>query len=100
MNGAELNKMAANATLHCLTGCAVGEVIGLIIGAAAGWPNALTVVVSILLAFVFGYGLSITPLLQSGVGIKEAFGMALAADTLSIATMEVVDSGTELLIPG
>jgi hypothetical protein len=96
----DLDRMAASATLHCLTGCATGEIIGLIVGTAAGLSNAATIPLSIALAFVFGYTLSTVPLLRSGVAVGSALTLVLAADTLSIATMEVVDNVVVALIPG
>jgi hypothetical protein len=95
-----LRQTALSATLHCLTGCAIGEVLGLIIGEALGWPTAGTVALAIVLAFVFGYSLSMRPVLKSGVPLKVALGLVLAADTLSIATMEIVDNTVMAAIPG
>ena len=92
--------MAASATLHCLTGCAVGEIAGLVIGTAAGLGNAATIVISIVLAFVFGFSLSSMPLLKAGLGIGATLSVVVAADTLSIASMEVVDNVVMALIPG
>ncbi|GAA3819213.1 DUF4396 domain-containing protein [Nocardioides panacisoli] len=92
--------MAVAATLHCLTGCAIGEIAGLVIGAAAGLGNTPTVAISIALAFVFGYALSTLPLLKGGLGLPTALGLVLAADTLSILTMEVVDNLVVLVYPG
>ena len=92
--------MAVSATLHCLTGCALGEVAGLIIGTALDLSNYATIVLSILLAFVFGFTLSTLPLLKAGVGFIAALSVVFAADTLSIATMEVVDNLVMLAIPG
>src|SRR2546423_12924102 len=83
---------AAQATLHCLTGCAIGEVLGMIVGTAAGLHNAATVVLSIVLAFVFGYGLTMRGVLRAGVGWRSALKVALAADTVSIAVMELLDN--------
>ncbi|WP_131762336.1 DUF4396 domain-containing protein, partial [Actinomadura fibrosa] len=82
--------MAAQATLHCLTGCAIGEVLGMVIGVALGLHNAATVVLSVALAFVFGYGLTMRGVLRAGVGLRAALGVALAADTVSIAVMELL----------
>jgi len=96
----DLNKMAASATLHCLTGCAIGEILGLVIGTAAGLSNGVTTVLAIALAFVFGYSLSTIPLLKAGLAVGGALRLVVAADTLSIATMEVVDNAVMLLIPG
>lgn len=92
--------LARDATLHCLTGCAIGEILGLVIGAIAGFDNLTTVILAIALSFVFGYGLSILPLVRSGLALRVAFLTVLAADTLSIATMEIVDNTVMLLIPG
>ena len=91
---------AASATLHCLTGCAIGEVLGMVIGTAAGWSTVPTVVLSVALAFVFGYALTITPVLRAGVAFRRAVGVALAADTVSIAVMELVDNGVMVAVPG
>jgi hypothetical protein len=95
-----LNAMAASATLHCLTGCAIGEILGLMIGTAVGLSAGATVALAVGLAFLFGYALSTLPLLQAGLGFLSALSLVLAADTLSIATMEVVDNLVMLLIPG
>ena len=95
-----LRGMAVSATLHCLTGCAIGEVLGLIIGTAYGLGNALTVTLSIVLAFFFGYTLSTLPLLRAGLGLGSALAVVLAADTLSIATMELVDNLVVVVVPG
>jgi hypothetical protein len=94
------NAMAASATLHCLTGCAIGEIIGLLIGTSAGLANTATVALSVSLAFVFGYSLSTLPLLKAGLTAGTALRIVLAADTLSISTMEVVDNAVMVLIPG
>lgn len=95
-----LNAMAASATLHCLTGCAIGEIAGLMIGTAIGLSNGWTITISVTLAFLFGYALSTLPLLKSGLALGAALSVVLAADTLSIATMEVVDNLVMALIPG
>ncbi|MGJ7905842.1 DUF4396 domain-containing protein [Actinopolyspora sp. H202] len=92
--------MAASATLHCLTGCAIGEVLGMVIGTALGLHNAATVVLAVVLAFVFGYSLTMRGVLRAGVGFKRALRLALAADTLSIAVMELVDNLVMVGIPG
>ncbi|MFE5723297.1 DUF4396 domain-containing protein [Streptomyces erythrochromogenes] len=92
--------MAARATLHCLTGCAIGEVLGMVIGTALGWGNVATMVLAIVLAFFFGYALTLRGLLASGVGLRTAVRVALAADTLSIAVMELIDNGVIALWPG
>lgn len=95
-----LNAMAASATLHCLTGCAIGEILGLIIGTALGLSMLTTVVLAIGLAFLFGYTLSTLPLVKSGLGFIAALSIVFAADTLSIATMELVDNAVMAVIPG
>lgn len=92
--------MAALATLHCLTGCAIGEVLGMLIGTAFGWGNLATMVLAIVLAFVFGYSLTMRGVLRAGLDLRAAFGVALAADTVSIIFMELADNGTILVFPG
>ena len=94
------NAMAVSATLHCLTGCAIGEVLGLMIGTALGLGNLATIVIAVALAFLFGYTLSTLPLLRAGLGLGAALAVVLAADTLSIATMELVDNLVMAVIPG
>ncbi|MDT7728256.1 MAG: hypothetical protein QOI21_4832 [Actinomycetota bacterium] len=93
-------RTAASATLHCLTGCAIGEVLGMIIGTALGWSNAAIIVLAVVLAFFFGYALTMRGVLRAGVGFKQALKVALAADTVSIAVMEIVDNGVVLVVPG
>lgn len=95
-----VNTMALSATLHCLTGCAIGEVAGLMIGTAVGLSTGWTIVLAVALAFLFGYTLSTLPLLRAGLGVGAALSVVLAADTLSIATMELVDNLVMALIPG
>src|SRR3954465_5528385 len=95
-----LNRTAISATLHCLTGCAIGEVLGLVIATALGWGDAASIAISVALAFFFGYLLTMLPLLRAGLTFGGAIPLALASDTFSIATMEVLDSLTVLLIPG
>ncbi|AKU18500.1 hypothetical protein VV02_00295 [Luteipulveratus mongoliensis] len=92
--------MAASATLHCLTGCSIGEIAGLLIGTHQGWDNLQTTVLSIALAFVFGYALSSLPVVLAGVSVGAALQLVLAADTLSIFTMEVVDNAVMNVVPG
>lgn len=99
-HGAGLNSMAISATLHCLAGCAIGEVLGLIIGTAIGLSTGWTIALAVGLAFFFGYTLSTLPLLKAGLGFFGALSIVLAADTLSIATMELVDNIVMALIPG
>ncbi|GAA4758418.1 DUF4396 domain-containing protein [Actinomycetospora chibensis] len=91
---------AARATLHCLTGCAIGEVLGMVIGTALGLHDAATVVLAIALAFVFGYALTMRGVLRAGVGFRQALRVALAADTVSIAVMEIVDNAVMVGVPG
>nr|MDT0520916.1 DUF4396 domain-containing protein [Streptomyces sp. DSM 41633] len=92
--------MAARATLHCLTGCAIGEVLGMVIGTALGWGNVSTMILAIVLAFFFGYALTLRGILSAGVDLRTAIRVALAADTLSIAVMELIDNGVIALWPG
>ncbi len=99
-NDETINKMAVSATLHCLTGCALGEVSGLIIGTALGFSMHATMLLAIGLAFLFGYSLSTLPLLRAGMTLGAALSVVLVADTLSIATMEVVDNLVMAIIPG
>ena len=96
----DIRRTAFSATVHCLTGCAIGEVLGMVIGTAFGWHNAGTVVLSVVLAFFFGYALTVRPLLRSGLRLRDATRLALAADTLSITIMEIVDNALMLVIPG
>lgn len=95
-----LNAMALSATLHCLTGCAIGEIAGLILGTALGLTNVATIALAVALAFLFGYTLSTLPLLRAGAAFGTALGVVFAADTLSILTMEVVDNAVMAVIPG
>ncbi|HKH76183.1 MAG TPA: DUF4396 domain-containing protein [Rubrobacteraceae bacterium] len=98
--GTSLNRLSFSATLHCLTGCAIGEVLGLVIGTALGWGNAATIALAVALAFFFGYSLTMLPLLRSGLALGAAIPLALAADTLSITVMEIVDNAVMLVVPG
>ena len=95
-----LNRLAFDATVHCLTGCAIGEVLGLVIATALGWHDLPSIVLAIVLAFMFGYALTMRPLVASGMGIREAGRTALAADTISIVVMEVTDTAIILVVPG
>ena len=95
-----LNRTAVSATLHCLAGCAIGEVTGMVIGTALGWGNGATIALAIALAFVSGYALTMRPLLRSGMDLRRALRVALAADTASITIMEIVDNALMLAIPG
>lgn len=96
----DINSMAVSATLHCLTGCAIGEVLGLIIGTALGLSMGATIALAVTLAFVFGFSLSTLPLVKAGVSIFAALSVVFLADTLSIATMEIVDNAVMAVIPG
>jgi hypothetical protein len=98
--GGALTRVAISATLHCLTGCAIGEVAGMAIATAAGWGNLASIVVAVVLAFFFGYSLTLWPVLRAGLSLRQATGVALAADTISIAIMEAVDNGFVLAVPG
>ena len=100
MDNKSLNALAITATLHCLTGCAIGEVMGVTIGSLLSWTNMATAILGILLAFVFGYGLTMRPLIKHGMQTKSATKLALQSDTFSIATMEIVDTLIILTIPG
>jgi hypothetical protein len=95
-----LNRIAFSATVHCLTGCAIGEVLGMVIGTALGWSDWPTIGLAVVLAFFFGYSLTMVPLLRSGIVLAAAIPVALAADTISIAIMEIVDNAIMLVIPG
>jgi hypothetical protein len=100
MNNAASWKMAASATIHCLTGCAIGEVAGMVIGTWLGWSNINTIILAITLAFLSGYSLSTLPLMRKGMGFISSLKLVFAADTLSIAVMEIVDNLTMWVIPG
>jgi Domain of unknown function (DUF4396) len=93
-------RTAASATLHCLTGCAIGEVLGMVIGNALGWSTLATIVLAVALAFVFGYAFTVRGVLKAGVALGAALRVALAADTLSITVMEIVDNAVMMIIPG
>jgi hypothetical protein len=95
-----LNRTAFSATLHCLTGCAIGEVLGVVVGTALGWSTVATIALAIVLAFFFGYGLTMLPLLRSGMALGAALPLAFASDTLSITVMEIVDNLIIVVIPG
>ena len=98
--GTALTGVAISATLHCLTGCAIGEVLGMVIGTSIGLHDAATVVLSVALAFVFGYALTMRGVLRAGLPFRQALKVALAADTVSIAVMEVIDNAIMLTVPG
>jgi Domain of unknown function (DUF4396) len=96
----DLNQLAVSATVHCLTGCAIGEVLGLVLATWWGWSDAPSIALAVALAFFFGYSLTIWPLLRSGLPFRAAIGAALAADTVSIFVMELVDNAVILAVPG
>ena len=98
--GRALTRLAISATLHCLTGCAIGEVLGMVIGTALGWSDLETVVLAVGLAFLFGYAFTIGPVMRSGLTLRRALPVALAADTISITVMEIVDNAIMLGVPG
>ena len=97
---ASLNRVAFSATAHCLTGCAIGEVLGMVIGTALGWGNVATIALAVALAFLFGYSLTMLPLLRSGMALGAVLPLAFASDTLSISVMEIVDNLIMLVVPG
>lgn len=98
--GASLNRTAFSATAHCLTGCAIGEVLGMVIGTGLGWSNGATIAVSVVLAFVFGYALTMIPLIRNGLAFSTVVTLAFASDTASITIMEIVDNAIMIVIPG
>lgn len=95
-----LTRQAVSATLHCLTGCAIGEVLGMVLATWWGWPSGPSILLAVALAFLFGYSLTVAPLLRSGLPLRRALPVAFAADTGSIAVMELVDNGFILAVPG
>jgi hypothetical protein len=95
-----LNELARQATIHCLTGCGIGEVLGLVIATQLGWHNLPSIVLAIVLAFAFGYALTLRPLIGSGMPLRNALRLAFAADTVSITVMEIVDNAIVIAIPG
>ena len=97
---ANINRLAASATNHCLTGCVIGEVVGMAIATALGWGDVASIALAVALAFLFGYTLTSIPLLRAGLSIREIVPIALAADTVSIVIMEIIDNGFMLLVPG
>jgi hypothetical protein len=99
VNGS-LNKTAASATLHCLTGCAIGEVAGMVIATGLKWSAIPSIAISVILAFIFGYALSLRPLVKHGLALKKSLKLAFASDTASITTMEIADNAFILAVPG
>jgi hypothetical protein len=100
MPGPALTRLAVSATLHCLTGCAIGEILGLVLATWWGWSNAPSIALAVALAFVFGYSFTVVPVLRSGMPLRRAVGVALAADTVSIVTMEIIDNLIMVVVPG
>ena len=99
-HGVSLNRLSLTATVHCLSGCAIGEVAGMVIGTALGWGNLQTIALAVVLAFISGFGLTMLPLLRAGMALGPVVKLALAADTVSITIMEIVDNAVMLVIPG
>jgi hypothetical protein len=95
-----LTRLAISATLHCLTGCAIGEILGLVLATWWGWSNGPSIALAVVLAFLFGYSLTMAPVLRAGVSLRQAVGVAVTADTLSILTMEIMDNAVVLAVPG
>ncbi|HEY0631710.1 MAG TPA: DUF4396 domain-containing protein [Thermoleophilaceae bacterium] len=100
MKDGGLNRLAFMATVHCLSGCAIGEILGMVLATWWGWGNFASIVLSIVLAFFFGYGLTSLPLLRSGMSVRQVAPLAFASDTASITTMEIVDNLFILIVPG
>jgi Domain of unknown function (DUF4396) len=99
-SGSALSGLALSATVHCLTGCAIGEVLGMILATWWGWGNVASIVLAVVLAFFFGYGLTSLPLLRAGMPVRQVAPLAFASDTASIATMEIVDNLFIVIVPG
>jgi hypothetical protein len=95
-----LTRQAVSATLHCLTGCAIGEVLGMVIATALGWSDLPSIALAVALAFVFGYAFTVTPVMRAGLTFRRALRVALIADTVSILVMEIVDNAVLLAVPG
>lgn len=100
LTGRELTRSAISATAHCLTGCAIGEILGMVLATWWGWGNLASIVLAIALAFLFGYSLTMGPVLRAGVGFRRAVGVAFASDTVSITVMELMDNAFILAVPG
>ena len=99
-HGSSLNRLAFTATWHCLSGCAIGETLGMVVATAFGWGDVASIAIAVVLAFLFGYALTLRPLLRAQVSLGEAARVAVAADSVSIAVMEIVDNGFLLVVPG
>jgi hypothetical protein len=95
-----LNRSAVSATLHCLTGCAIGEVLGMVLATWWGWGNFASIVLAIALAFLFGYSFTLGPVFRAGVPFRRALPIAFASDTASITVMEITDNAFILIVPG
>jgi uncharacterized protein DUF4396 len=95
-----LNRSAFSATVHCLTGCAIGEILGLVIATAAGWSTVPSIAIAVVMAFMFGYAFTLGPVLRAGVPLRRALPLAFASDTASITVMEIVDNAFILIVPG
>jgi hypothetical protein len=100
LSGRALTASAISATAHCLTGCAIGEILGMVLATWWGWGNLASILLAILLAFLFGYSLTLAPVLRAGVSLRRAVGVAFAADTVSITVMEIMDNAFILAVPG
>ncbi len=100
MREPSLNRVALAATWHCLTGCAIGEILGLVIASSLDWGNLASIAIAVVLAFFFGYSLTLGPLVRGGLALRQAARVAVAADTVSITVMEIVDNAIVLLVPG
>lgn len=100
MEHKDLNRLAVTATLHCLSGCAIGEILGSVIGSGLNWSAMATTFLTVPMAFAFGYGLTMRPLLGHGIGLRQATRLALTSDTMSITTMEIVDTLIIVTVPG
>ena len=100
MREQSLNRVALAATWHCLTGCAIGEILGLVIASSLDWGNLASIAIAVVLAFFFGYSLTLGPLVRGGLALRQAARVALAADTVSLTVMEIVDNAIVLLVPG
>ena len=100
LSGRELTSSAISATAHCLTGCAIGEILGMVLATWWGWGNFASIVLAIVLAFFFGYSLTMGPVLRAGVGLRRAVSVAFAADTVSITVMEIMDNAFIVVVPG
>lgn len=100
LQGQQLTASAVSATVHCLTGCAIGEILGMVLATWWGWGNVASIFLSIVLAFFFGYSLTVGPILRAGVGFRRTIGVAFAADTVSITVMEIMDNAFILAVPG